>query len=368
MKIKRIDIYRLDIELTHPTRVPLGILSAAHNVVVKITSDSGLSGWGEASPFAPITGDSQDSSLAAAQLFGQLIKGNNPLAVEACMREINAATIGEPSTRAAFDIALHDLAAKHCGLPLYQYLGGEKRRLRTDITIGMQDTVEQTLEHFDRHLEAGFEAIKLKVGRAGLADVDHVAAVRQRGGKAIQLKIDSNQGWDLPTAIANLDAMAPLGLQYSEQPLAAWDYDNMKRLRERVSIPICADESVFDDHDAFKLTSMGAVDFLNIKLGKSGGISTGLRIEAIARSANCKCMIGCFAESRLALSAAAHLATARPNIHFLDLDSAYIFSSDPVQGGIRYDDDIGGLIHLPDAPGHGAEFDEQQLQHVATVE
>ncbi len=152
--------------------------------------------------------------------------------------------------------------------------------------------------------------------------------------------------------------MAELDLQYSEQPLAAWDFNNLARLRKKVDLPICADESVFDDKDALRLIMMGACDYLNIKLSKSGGIHTGLKINAIAEAAGCKCMVGCFAESRLALGVGAHLALARPNICFLDLDSAFYLTADPVIGGIRYDDDLGGLIHVPDVPGHGAVFDE----------
>ena len=87
-----------------------------------------------------------------------------------------------------------------------------------------------------------------------------------------------------------------------------------------------------------------------MKLGKSGGIHTALKINAIAEAAGCKCMIGCFAESRLALSAAAHLAMARPNICFLDLDSAFDFVTDPVIGGMTYDEKVGGLFIFPIPP------------------
>lgn len=128
-----------------------------------------------------------------------------------------------------------------------------------------------------------------------------------------------------------------------------------------MALPVCADESVFDDRDALKLVAAGAVDYLNIKLGKSGGLHTAQKINAIAAAAGCKCMIGCFGESRLALSAAAHLAMARPNICFLDLDSAFDLKEDPVIGGMTYDDEVGGLIHLPDAPGIGAEINEDYL-------
>ena len=362
MKISRIDIYKFNIKLTQPTVVPIGILDAANNVVLRVTTDDGTRGWGEASPFAPITGDTQESNFENARLLALTILGKDPLAVETRMREINAETVGESSLRSAFDMALYDILGQAAGLPLYALLGGERRPLRTDFTIGMQETVAETLERLEECMAMGFDEVKLKVGRPGLADLEHVVAVRKRVGPDMTIKVDSNQGWDYPTAVANLRAMESCKLQYSEQPLASWDYENLRRLREKVDTPICADESVFDDRDALKLVSMGAVDYLNIKLGKSGGIGTALRIEAIARAAGNKCMIGCFAESRLGLTAAAHLASARPNISFLDLDSAYILKTDPVQGGILYNEESGGSITLPDAPGLGASIREDFLK------
>ncbi|WP_416307431.1 mandelate racemase/muconate lactonizing enzyme family protein [Neptunicella sp. SCSIO 80796] len=368
MQINKVEISHLNVALHHPIRTPLGAIDAARNVVVKISTDSGVVGWGEASPFAPITGDSQDSNYSVARQLAKLIVGHDPLAIEARMAQINHFTLGDPSIRSAFDMALYDIAAKAAGLPLYQFLGGESRTLRTDLTIGMQDSVEQTLTQAQGILDAGFDAIKLKVGRAGLEDVEHVAAVRKLAGADVAIKIDSNQGWDYPTAVANLKAMAGLNLQYSEQPLAAWDHSGLARLRDKVDLPICADESVFNHHDALKLIQLDAVDYLNIKLGKAGGINTGIKINAIAEAAKIKCMIGCFGESRLGLSAAAHLAMARPNITFLDLDSAYHFRTDPVKGGVTYDDKLGGVLHLPDTPGHGAEIDEAAIENPCCIE
>ncbi|MEE4217214.1 MAG: dipeptide epimerase [Xanthomonadales bacterium] len=367
MIVSQIDIYRLNVELTRPTVVPIGVLDAARNVIIRITTDCGLQGWGEASPFAPITGDTQDSNFVTARLLGKLLLNKDPLALEERLREINAATVGESSLRSAFDMALYDIVAQTAGLPLYRFLGGERRTLITDKTIGMKPTVDETLEELDEILDMGFTEVKMKVGRSGLRDLEHVAAVRERGGPDLPIRVDSNQGWDYPTAVANLNAMQTLGVQYSEQPLAHWDHENLKRLRRKVTIPLCADESVFDDRDAFKLLSEGAVDYLNIKLGKSGGINTALRIEAIARSAGSKCMLGCFAESRLGLTAAAHLACARPNIHFLDLDSAFILKQDPVEGGIQYDAQIASKIELPDEPGIGARISERFLESAEHV-
>jgi len=362
MKISRVDVYRYNIPLVHQVVVPIGVLKAAENVVIRMTTDSGLEGWGEASPFAPITGDTQASNFENARLFARTVMGRDPIAIEARMAELGSLTVGESSLRAAFDMAFYDIAAKAAGLPLYRYLGGEKRPLRTDFTIGLQTTVDATLDRLRKGMAEGFVEVKLKVGRPGLTDVEHIAAARELAGSAIHIKIDSNQGWDYPTAVANLRAMEPCSLQYSEQPIAAWDLDNLRRLRDKVGIPICADESVFDDRDALKLVASGAVDYLNIKLGKSGGISTALRIEAISRSAGCKNMIGCFAESGLGLTAAAHLACARPNIAFVDLDSALNQQINPVVGGIIYDVANGGLITLPDEPGLGTRIRDEVLQ------
>ena len=363
MNIDSVTIYKLNVPYLKPLKVSIGTFECAQNVVVKITTDTGLEGCGEASPCAYITGDTQATNYQTAQSLAQLIVGKNPLALEQRMAEIKGYIVNEPSIRSAFDMALYDIAAKAANMPLYQFLGGEADRpLRTDLTIGQQDTVAQTEQQARDILAQNFNAIKIKVGRPGLADVAHVRAVRELAGPDIHIKVDSNQGWDLPTAVANIQAMSDLNLDYSEQPLPVWDIDNMARLRAKVALPICADESVFDDKDALKIIQKGAADYLNIKLGKAGGIYTGLKINAIAEAAGCKCMIGCFGESRLALSAAAHLARARPNIVFLDLDSAFDFTADPVIGGMQYDSEIGGLIHLPDIPGHGASFDEAALE------
>lgn len=374
MIISRTDIYTLSTPLTKTLKVSVGKRTTVENVVVKITTNSGLVGWGEASPCPYIVGDTAATAYEAAQSLAKVIVGKDPLAIESLMKDINDAIIGESSIRSAFDMALYDIAAKAAEMPLYQFLGGglteadgQPRVLRTDLTIGQQATVKETVAEAQEILDQNFDAIKMKVGRSGLQDVAHVAAVRELAGPYIAIKIDSNQGWDYPTAVANINAMKSLDIQYSEQPLAAWDYDNLARLRDKVDIPICADESVFDEKDALKLIKEGAADYLNIKLGKAGGIHTALKINAIAEAGGCKCMIGCFGESRLALSAAAHLAMAKPNIVFLDLDSAFTFKTDPVIGGLQYDAKIGGLIHLPEGIGHGAIFDESALNNCVTV-
>jgi L-alanine-DL-glutamate epimerase-like enolase superfamily enzyme len=369
MKITGVDIFKFDIKMIHPIRVPIGILDAAHNVAIRINTDGGICGWGEASPFEPITGDTQLISLELGKKLAASIVGSDPLALAESMQTLRPIAVGHSSILSAFDSALHDIAGKAEGVPVYELLGGTNRTLRSDFTVGMQDTVEETLAIVDEGFANGFDAVKLKVGRPGLEDVDFVTAVRNHCTPDTLIKIDSNQGWDYETAYANLHAMEKLNLQYSEQPVAADDYASLKRLRENTAIPICADESVFDDNDAAELVSTESVDYLNIKLGKSGGIETGLKINSIAEAAGKQCMVGCFAESRMGLTAAAHLAIARPNICFIDLDSAYDLKIDPIVGGGLFNEKDGGRIYISDEPGLGAALNQEFIDtcHWATA-
>lgn len=367
MKISSIKLALLNVEMHHAIKTPIGVIAAARNVVVKIETDSGLYGWGETSPMSAITSDTQASVYALGEDLARLLVGKDALAIEDNLTLLRRYSGRATSMICAFDMAMYDLAAKQAGMPLYQFLGGQQRPLETDHTIGHQDSVEETVAMAKRLVGEGFSTIKLKTGRGDLIDVEHVAAVRSAVGDSIKLRIDCNQGWDYPMAIANLRHLEKLDLEYLEQPLPAWDVDGFARLRANTSIPICADESVFTHIDALRLIKADAVDFLNIKLVKSGGINTALKINSIAEAAGVRCMIGCFGESRLGLSAAAHVASARPNINFIDLDSALHFCADPVQGGLEYVANGGGKIILPEGIGHGAEFDEAELDNCIVI-
>jgi len=205
----------------------------------------------------------------------------------------------------------------------------------------------------------GFQAIKVKMGTSRDQDIERITKIRKAIGDELPIRIDANQGWDYKTAMHVLKALEPMGIEYCEQPVACWDYENMRRIRERTSIAIMADESLFDHHDAFKLASMACCDYFNIKLAKSGGIHTALKINSIAESSGIVCMVGCMTETRLALTAAAHMVSARLNIRYTDLDGHLFLKTDPVIGGARYDV---GEITVPDAPGHGADLDPDFLK------
>jgi L-alanine-DL-glutamate epimerase-like enolase superfamily enzyme len=358
LRITGVDIYKARIPMVEPFRISLGLISESSNLFVRIRSSAGSDGWGEATPISQITGDTEAINAAAAADLARVVLGKDPLDIDGRVKDMAGFLAFNTAVRAAFDVALHDLAAKVAGLPLYAFLHGGKRRLRTDVTIGI-DEPEVMAKKAAKLKATGVPAIKVKLGTTADEDVIRIQSIRKAIGDELPLRVDANQGWDLPTAVTVLRRLESSGIEYCEQPIAHWDLDNLRRLRTRVSIPIMADESVFDHRDAFKLTAGGCCDYLNLKLAKSGGIHTALKINAVAEACGARCMLGCMMETRLGLTAAAHLVSARPNIRYADLDGHFQLKEDPIVGGAHWD---GGAITLPDVPGIGAEVDPAFLE------
>jgi len=353
LKISSVDIYKADIAFHEPFRIAIMEFTSAQSIFIKINTNEDLYGFGEANPTWGITGETQSINLVGAIDLAKLILEKDPLDIENRMREIDRFLIHNSTIRSAFDMAMYDILGKTAGLPLYAVLGGGKRSFWTDNTIGINDAEYMAKKAID-YKDQGFQAIKVKLGTTREQDVERIRKIRKAIGDDLPIRIDANQGWDYKTAVTTLQALEPFGIEYCEQPIARWDYENMRRIREKTSIAIMADESLFDHHDAYQLAAMGCCDYFNIKLAKSGGIHTGLKINAIAEGAGIKCMVGCMTETRLGLTAAAHLVSARPNIQYADLDGYLFLKEDPILGGAEYDV---GEITLPDTPGHGADVD-----------
>lgn len=358
MRIISINLYPFDIPLKAPIAISLGTIEHARNILVEIRTDEGLTGWGEGSPFWMIVGETQASGLSAASDMARLLLHRDPLDIEGCLNALVRYLPGHPTTRSAFDMALYDLAAKAANMPLYRFLGGSKRTLVTDETIYL-NTPERMVEDAVRIQAQGAEAIKVKLGTNRRDDIRRVEAIRQAIGDETPIRTDANQGWDVVTAQAVLRTIGDWNVQYCEQPISRTNIAGLRQIRQQSPVPIMADESLFDATDAIQLIREEAVDYGNIKLSKSGGIFEALKINAIAEAAGVPCMIGCMSESRLALTANAHFASARQNVRFVDLDGCFEHAADPVLGGIVYD---GYRITLPDTPGIGAEPDPTFLK------
>lgn len=352
MRIQKVELGEIQIPLVTPFKTALRTVTAVNDIVVRITADDGQTGYGEAPATAVITGDTKGSVVAAIRDFiAPAITGMDIEDIDGIMRRMQKAIVKNTSAKAAVDMAVYDLYAKNLNKPLYKVLGGNQNTIETDITISVNDTEEMVQDSL-RGVEQGFRILKVKVGKEGLKDVERIAAIRRAVGEEIIIRVDANQGWQPKDAVRIIRAMEDKGLNIDlvEQPVDAHNFEGMKYVTSNVFTPILADESVFSPQDAIKLIQEGVADLINIKLMKTGGIYEALKICGIAESFGVECMTGCMLESKLAVSAASHLAAAKGVITRHDLDGPALCKIDPYEGGPVFE---GPKITMPEAPGIG---------------
>jgi L-alanine-DL-glutamate epimerase-like enolase superfamily enzyme len=349
--IKHIDIYRFSIPM-EPFTIATGTMHYAQNTLIRIYTDAGFYGVGECSAFPMIVGETQETCLAMAKDFAQLWDSQDALDIPARMQQLHDFTAGNYTIKGAFDMALYDIAAKNAGLPLYQYLGGTRREVETDITIGIAqpEAMAQKAIHFK---QTGATVLKVKLGKDARQDVDRISRIREAVGPEMKIRIDANQGWSFDDAVYALQGMGDLDVQFCEQPMRTWYNDKLPELMQLSLVKIMADESVYTHHDARVQIETKSCDYINIKLAKSGGIHEALKIHNLAAEHQIPCMMGGMLESRIALSAKLHLVYACPNILFYDMDTCMLgHLEDPCIGGVTYN---GYHLNIADTPGIGAD-------------
>lgn len=337
MKIQRIETQLLSIPLKKPFKTALRQVSVAENLIVKIYGDDGTVGFGGAPPTAVITGDTLESIRGAIEGFiVPAILGMDIEDFDRIMKKIDSAIYKNSSAKAAVDIALYDLFGKHFNIPLYKLFGGSRKEVESDITVSVNLPEEMSADAIN-YVSQGYTTLKTKVGLDSNLDIIRVKAIRDAVGKDVKIRLDANQGWQAKEAVRTIKRIEDMGLDIElvEQPVKAHDFDGLKYVTDHVDTPIMADEALFSPEDGFRLLKMRAVDILNIKLMKCGGLHHALTINAMAESCGVECMIGCMIESKIGITAAAHFACGKLNITRADLDAVDLMLEDPFEGGIE---------------------------------
>lgn len=365
LTIRQIELYRLSIPLKEPFITSLGTDYSAENVLIRIITNEGIIGFGECSPYMPINGESQDTCFIVGQYFAKALIGKDPLQIEDCINLMDKIIYGNSSIKSAVDIALYDIASQQAGMPLYKFIGGKNNKtIVTDYTVSIGEPQKMAVDALKIKAE-GYPAIKIKLGKNGKIDVERIKAIREAVGTEIPLRIDANQGWGVEEAIETLQALAVFDIQHCEEPIARWNFMRLPEVKKASPIPIMADESCGDEHDAERLIQIKACDYFNIKLGKSGGIFKALKMARMAEAANIHLQVGAMVESRLAMTAFAHYALCSPMIEHFDFDTALMFTEDPVTGGIVYEKN--GVVKVPETIGLGATIDEGWLKKMEKI-
>lgn len=327
-------------------------------VYVKLVTDEGICGLGEASPSAMVAGETIKGVITTIEHYLKpALIGMDPCDIEAIHKKMESVILRNPAAKAAIDIACYDIMGKKAGMPVHKLLGAKEDSFQIDFTIGI-DTVEAMAKDALEWAEKGFRILKVKIGNEPDKDIEAIKAIRRAVGDKIDIRVDANQGYDIDTAMRVFTEIKKLGVFEAEQPLPFYDIHGMAELKKISPITLMADEGVHTPVEAEIACQHDACDIINIKLMKCGGIYPALKISEIAKKYGKTCIVGCMSESKLAIAAAAAVRVAKDNVVDADLDSflAFINPELGVTGGFAVDKDV---ITLSDKPGLG--FDDYEF-------
>jgi o-succinylbenzoate synthase len=355
MKITDIRTITLKAPLKTPFITSLRRVDSLEDIVVIVECNDGSIGYGEGAPTPVITGETMGTMIAAIEHIKSFIIGEEIENFDVILHKIHTSILKNTTAKSALEIALYDLKAQTQKLPLYRMLDGTQKHFKTDITISMDETEKMVADSLHA-VELGYETLKIKIGDNPKIDIERVTAIHNAIDKNIKLRLDANQGWTAQESVMLLHILEKKDIiaEFIEQPVPADDIDGLKYIKERVQTPLLADETIFSLKDARRVLEMQAVDYVNIKLAKTAGISQALKLADLSKEYNTKCMIGCMLEGPISVTAGVHVASAKADIiTMLDLDAISLLASHPVETNIKFNeseiilsDDIGLGVSL----------------------
>jgi L-alanine-DL-glutamate epimerase-like enolase superfamily enzyme len=365
VKITKVEIFPIGMPYAKPYQQATGVTRMARRVIVKLHTDEGVVGLGEASTLLPNrTGESaQVIAVVIANLFAPLLLGQNPLDIQRVMSRLRQASMdkyGFLYSKTAIDMALHDIAGKVYNVPVAALLGGVVRT-----RIGVSRSVplaapEEVAAVAERLAAEGYKMITVKAGLDPAADLLRVQAVRRAVGQGFPVEVDANQGYRADIAVRWLSKMEECDIENVEQPCPWWDIAGMAEVTRVLRCTVTADESVLCPAEAMNFVRHQAADAFTIKIAKCGGLLQAKRIAAIADAAGLSCNMGSEHPAGIGTAAMAHFWASTPEI----VDS--IGYGSPLE---RFADDIvknpiefrNGVVQLPPGPGLGVEVDDAKL-------
>lgn len=361
MKIVQVEAIPLDIQFTQTFSFGTTDRKRSPNVILTLTTDDGLVGFGEACPVPAFTGETQESIVkVVAERVQPLLIDADPLAREPLIRSLERQLLGCPFTLTAVDIALWDLAGKALQQPISTLLGGRfHQRLTVHGSIGM-GSAESMARTALQQVEQGFRTLKLYAGREELeTDIARLSAVRAEVGPDIAFMLDVNGLWNSGTCLRALPKLAGLGVTLLEQPVPAWDGPGQAEVMRNSTIDIAADEAVFAAYDVARIGRERCASVINLGLSKLGGLLRARECATVARASGLGVMVGSVLELGIASVAGLHLAAALPEL----AHPSYLL------GPLKYERQITspeivvdqGEMRVPNGPGLGVDVDTELI-------
>ena len=362
MKIVACSARAFSLPLRAPFRTAAGSLAGRAGLVLRIETDSGIDGLGEAMPHPALGANALAPIWQAWEHMHPRLIGTEVEELEDLIRELPA------PLACALDVAACDLLARERGVTVAALLGAAvSPSVAANATIGVETTVEAASQAWAARA-AGFTCVKLKVGMAREIEEERqrVAAVRAAIGPSLALRLDANGAWDPARAVRTIRALEEYGLEFVEQPVAADDLAGLARVARELDTPIAADESIAGPDDARRVLDQEAAQVLVIKPMVVGGVRPARRIAEMANAAGVAAVVTTTIDGGIGVAAALHLAATLPSDGpACGLATASLLAGDIVAEAPVVRD---GRMVLPSASGLGVTLDERAIARFACAD
>lgn len=364
-KITGLDLWHLALPVVSRRDHGIGsVEGAVEIVVVRLTSESGAVGYGEASPWSVFTGSPEASYAALDRYIRPHVVGKRVGDISAIMEVAAKAVAHCTEAKAALESALLDLNGRIAGVPVWALLGG-KARDTIPLSVSLADPdFDSDLRLVERLVADGVGIVKMKAGFKDHAfDIMRLEKLRA-DWPDLDIRVDFNQGLAVEGAVAKVCDVASFGPTFIEQPVAHHHFDLMAEIRAAVDVPLLADESIFGPEDMSRAVAEGICDGVSIKIMKAGGLRRGQTVARMAAASGLSAYGGDMFESGLAHLAGAHMIAATPEIRLgCEFYHAQYYLKEDILAE-RFPSQ-GGIVTIPDTPGLGILPDSEKLAHYA---
>jgi L-alanine-DL-glutamate epimerase-like enolase superfamily enzyme len=361
-RIKRIEAIAVRLPMAKPMKMAGVLIESADNVLVRIETDTGHVGWGEAASAPTMTGETMESMTIAVRYIAPMLASCPLAGIEAAGSIMDGAMYGNHAAKAAVEMAWHDALGRALDKPVYELLGGKRRERVPTLWLIGTGNADADVAEAKRKLATGFVAYKIKVGvDTPAADAERTRRICAALGSGHLISADVNQGWTVDEAIDYVRAVADTSLDFLEQPVRGTDLAGMAQVAAASRVPIGFDEGVHSIADIARHHEMRAARGGSLKAIKLGGLKAVHQAAVLCDSLDMKVNLACkVAESSIGTAAVLHLAAAIPKLEWgVSLTSQYL-AEDIVRAPIAFTD---GHASVPAGAGLGVEVDETRVRH-----
>lgn len=368
--IRDVRAWIVSVPLKDEWKISLYSANCRQHAIVEVVTDNDVVGYGESSPSPAFMGETAETiKLVVENHLRPVVTGMCVSDIAQIHERMNQSIYSHSAAKSAVDIAVHDAWGKNSGSPVHALTGGRFRdHVPLSYVVGIKDN-DRVCDEVSRVIREGFRTVKVKVGKSPERDIALVNDIREvvnEAGLPVRIRLDANQGYDVPTAIRVIRDLEKNGeLEAVEQPTRKWDLFGLREIRDRVRTPIMIDETVFSPEDAMIAIRLGVADMINIKVCKVGGLYQSRKIAALAESAGMRCTVGSNLELGVGIAASLHFAASTPSVSM---------ASDFTCGAYLHDHDITsasivssistGCAPVSDAPGLGVELEARREETV----